>query len=100
MADEVGQVEEHAAARSAGESGDHIGTRSVRPQSQAGRLVGDAERFVTEEGFDLLAHALSNQAIVVEQRQAAEGAQRRRRQALRRQSIQTAGRHPLIDGRK
>ena len=42
------------------EPGDDVGPRPVRPQPQAGCLVGLGERFVGQERLDLLADALGD----------------------------------------
>ena len=100
VADEVREVEEHAAAGSAGKTGDDVGARAVRSQTQAGRLVGLGQGVVGQEGLDLLADPLGDQAVVVEEGQPAERADPVRGTRRAGKAIEAPRRHPLIDRRE
>ena len=61
-------------------------------------LSAAVERFIAQEGLDLLADTLSDQSVVVEQRQPAERTNAIGCAGVCAQPVQAPGRHPLIDG--
>ena len=66
VANQIGEVEKHTAARATGQPGYDVGTRTIGTQPKAGCLVGLGQRFVVQERLDLLANTLCDKPIIVE----------------------------------
>ena len=72
-ANDVGDVEKHAAPRAAGQARDHVHARVLAAHRQAGLLGRSGQRLRVRTRLDLLPQARANQAVIVAKRQAPQG---------------------------